>query len=371
MKLILLLTCMLTTIAGMSQKHYYLLTGTYTGGKSKGIYVFNFNSTDGSVVAVDSVATSNPSYLAIAPDQRFVYAVNEEGDGNGKVSAFSFDKATGKLALINQQPSLGDHPCYITIDKSGKWVFVGNYSGGSLAALPVNEDGSLGEAKFFAVHKGRSINEERQTAPHVHATVLSPDNKHLFVPDLGIDQLVVYSFDPLNTKFLRDSSVKLEGGSGPRHFDFHPSGKWGYLLNELSGTITAFNYKSGELETIQNISTLPKDFKEPFTSADIHVSPDGKFLYASNRDASNTIAIFSVDQKTGKLQLIRHQSTLGKTPRNFNFDPSGNFLLVANQNSDEIVVFRVNRETGDLTDTGKRIAVGKPVCVKWAGSIAK
>ena len=365
MKRILCLIFMMVAISSFAQKHFYLLAGTYTGGKSKGIYVYDFNSANGEVTIVDSVITSNPSYLAVAPDQRFVYAVNEDGNGDGKVSAFTFDKSNGKLSLLNQQPSLGDHPCYIAIDKTGKWIFVGNYSSGSLAALPVKEDGSIGEPEMFAVHKGRSINEQRQTAPHVHATVLSPDNKYLFVPDLGIDRLVIYSFDPAG-KLSRDSSMRLEDGAGPRHFDFHPNGKWAYLLNELSGTVTAYDYRKGQLQPVQNISTLPADFTGKFTSADIHVSPDGKFLYASNRDASNTIAIFKVDAQSGKLSLAGHQSTLGKTPRNFSLDPTGNFLLVANQNSDEIVIFRVNKETGGLADTGQRVSVGKPVCIKWA-----
>ncbi|HEU4471017.1 MAG TPA: lactonase family protein [Flavisolibacter sp.] len=354
---------MITLALQTSAQHNYLLTGTYTKGTSKGIYVYDFSSKDGSSAPVDSVVSSNPSYLAVSPDQRFVYAVSETG--NGMVRAFAFNN--GRLTLLNEQPSNGDSPCYITVDKTGKWVIVGNYSSGSVAVLPVQEGGGLGKAVSVVQHSGKGPNAKRQEGPHVHATVLSPDNRYLFVPDLGIDKLMIYAFDEQTGKLepAAQPSVQLEPGSGPRHFDFHPNRQFAYLLQELSGKITAFSYANGKLSPVQTISLLPEGFDRSFTSADVHVSPDGRFLYASNRDASNTIAIFSIDRKTGKLSLAGHQSTLGQTPRNFNFDPSGNFLLVANQNSDEIVVFRIDRKTGLLSDSKKRIALGSPVCVKW------
>ncbi|HYK55099.1 MAG TPA: lactonase family protein, partial [Flavisolibacter sp.] len=210
-------------------------------------------------------------------------------------------------------------------------------------------------------------NKQRQEGPHVHATVLSPDNHALFVTDLGIDKIMLYSFNEKNgsLKLKPNAAVKLADGSGPRHLDFHPNGKWAYLIQEMAGTVTALHYKNGALQAFQTISTLPKDFSQSFSSADIHVSADGKFLYASNRDSSNTIAIFKIQPSTGKLSLLAHQSTLGKTPRNFNFDPTGHFLLVANQRSDAIVIFRRNAQSGLLRDTGRRIDVGNPVCIKW------
>lgn len=346
------------TALAVAQKNY-LVVGTYTSGKSQGIYVYDF-SKDGSSKIVDSAVTMNPSYLTVSPDQKFVYAVNETT--GGKVSAYSFHN--GHLQFINQVSSEGDDPCYITETKNGKWVIVGNYSSGTAAVFPVEKNGSLGKATDIIAHKGHGPNAERQQSAHIHSTVLSPDNKFLCVADLGIDKENVYS---LNDKGILTpyDSVELKGGSGPRHFEFHPSGKWAYLVQELSGTVTAFDYNNGKLKTIQTISVLPKNFNRFFTAADIHASKDGKFLYTSVRDSANIITIFKIDQQTGKLTLAETQSVLGKTPRNFNFDPSGDFILVANQNSDDIVVFRVNHVTGLLTDTWKRIEVGKPVCIKW------
>ncbi|MBB1284142.1 lactonase family protein [Flavisolibacter sp. BT320] len=344
----------------------YLLVGTYTGEKSRGVYVYRF-SANGSATLVDSAVTPNPSYLAISPDQQFVYAANElgNGEGGGKVSAFRFNKDKGKLLPLNQSPAMGEHPCYVTVDKTGKWVIVGNYSSGTVAVLPVKANGSLGTSVDMQQHKGKGPTD-RQNGPHVHATVLSKDNKTLYVPDLGIDKLMIYAFNEQNGELTpKDTSLASPAGAGPRHFTVHPTSKWAYLLHELSGTVTAYRVQNGLLQEVQTISTLPKNFKKSFTSADIHVSPDGKFLYASNRDESNTIAIFKISTADGKLTLVGHQSVLGKTPRNFNFDPSGKFLLVANQRSDAIVVFSVNKATGKLTDTGRRIAVGSPVCIKW------
>ena len=345
-----------------------LLVGTYTSGNSHGIYVYDFASATGEAVLRDSVQSSNPSFLAVAPNGRYVYAVNEEGsdNGGGKVSAYRFDKAAKKMSLINQVPSVGDHPCYVSVDRKNKWVVVGNYSSGTVSVLPIAPDGGVGAAVTNMQHQGQSVNQERQKSPHVHATVFSPDNKYVFVPDLGIDQVVVYAFNP-KTGFLKPNKehVKVSAGSGPRHLDFHPSGKWAYLAQELSGTVTVFKYDKGELVEQQQISMLPADYTGAATSADIHVSPNGRFLYASNRNTSNTIAIFKINPEDGKLTLVGHQSTMGKTPRNFNFDPSGKLLLVANQETNNIVVFNVDPETGLLTYTGKQIEVPNPVCIQW------
>lgn len=342
---------------------YYLLVGTYTTGKSEGIYVYKFNSSNGEFSPVSKIWSANPSFLAVSPDNKFVYAVNENQPGG--VSSFSFDKSTGNLKELNKQPSGGDHPCYITTDKTGGWVITGNYSGGNLSVLPVNKDGSLEKPTQTIHHEGSSVNTARQEKPHVHATVFSPDGKYLFVPDLGIDKVMVYKFNSNKGRLSSHSSpfAAVAPGAGPRHFDFHPSGKYAYLMEELTGSVSVFSHRKGKLKHIQTISALPAGYKGSIGSADIHVSPDGKYLYSSNRGESNSIALFSIDDKSGKLTAMGHRSTEGKTPRNFNFDPSGNFLLVANQNSDEIVIFK--RNSGLLEDTGKRIQVPKPVCIKW------
>lgn len=349
-----------------------MLVGTYTGGTSKAVYVYKFNSANGDHSLIDSAKIANPSFLAVSPNQKFVYAVSEEAnakENGGSVAAFSFNNITGSLTQLNKQSSNGNNPCYVTVDKTGKWVITGNYSSGTLTVLPVLKNGSLDSFVYSIKHTGQSANKERQNSPHVHATVLSPDNKFLFVPDLGIDKLMNYHFNK-KTGALKENTpaiVQTKPGSGPRHFVFHPNKKFAYLVEELTGSVSGFSYdaKSGKLTLLQNISTLPPAFLGYAGSADIHVSPDGKFLYVSNRGESNTIAIFLIDKKTGRLTSIGHQSTMGKTPRNFNFDPSGNFLLVANQNSDEIVIFKIDHNTGLLADTGKRIAVSKPVCIKW------
>ena len=367
MRLFCFILLLFAATTAVAQKNYYMLVGTYTKGRSTGIHVYDFNKKDGSVNIVDSAKTPNPSYLAVAPNQKFVYAVSETQRGNfsGKVRSFSFDKKTGKLNFINEQSSVGDNPCYIIVDKTGKWIVVANYTSGTLAVLPIKSDGSLGEAVSSSQHTGHGTNLQRQEGPHVHSTVLSPDNKFLFVQDLGIDKIIIYSFNDKTGAIARKDSVKLKDGSGPRHFIFHPNGKWAYLVQEMGGTVTAFNYASGKLHGTQTISALPANFNKFFTSADVHISNDGKFLYATTRDSANIITVFKIDQKTGKLSVVGTQSVMGKTPRNFNFDPGGDYLLVANQNSDNVVIFKINHQTGMLTDTGNRIDVGNPVCIKW------
>lgn len=374
-KIILFAACFVISFFVIAQKtkdEHYLLAGTYTSGKSEGIYVYKFNSQTGEFSPV-SIAknVSNPSYLTVSPDEKYVYAVNENHNkeqNGGEVTSFSFDKKTGILTQLNKQPSAGNDPCYVSINKSGKFILVSNYSSGTASVLPVKKDGSLGPPVSVIKHEGSGVNSERQEGPHVHSTVLSKDNNYVFVSDLGIDKIMIYSFDNKKGKLTPAPTpyVEVEPGAGPRHFEFHPNNKFAYLMEEMSGGISVFAYKGkGQLDLIQNISALPPDYIGTVGSADIHVSPDGKFLYASNRGESNTIAIFSINQQTGELTLVGHQSTLGKTPRNFNFDPSGNFLLVANQNSDNIIIFKKDKTTGLLTDTGKKIDVGNPVCIKW------
>src|SRR5688572_24996832 len=373
-KTIFIFLGLVTTLAlcGQKSKEQFLIIGTYTSGTSDGIYVYRFDTETGDNSFVSSVKASNPSFLAVSPNQKYVYAVNENADSTrftvtGHVAAFSFDRPSGQLTFINKQESGGKHPCYVSVDKTGKWVFAGNYSSGSLAVLPIKPNGGLDSAKQVIHHEGSSVVADRQESPHVHSTFISNNNKMLYVPDLGIDKVMIYKFESKTGK-LKESVppfVITEAGAGPRHIDIHPNGKFAYLMEELTGAVSVYRItKEGYLDLIQNISGLPRDFTGIVGSADIHVSPDGKFLYCSNRGESNTIGIFAVDQKTGQLEWIDHQSTSGKTPRNFNFDPSGNFLLVANQNSDEIVIFKRDKQTGLLNDTGKRIKISKPVCLR-------
>lgn len=361
-----------STSVAFTQTNTYLLVGTYTSGKSEGIYVYNFNLATGDNSFVSSTKIANPSFLAVSHNNKRVYAVTENADSTklgvgGSLSAFSFNKEKGFLTLINQQFSGGKHPCYVAVDHSGKWVFAANYSSGSTALFPVNRDGSLGEIKQLLQDTGTGPNKQRQQGPHVHSTMLSPNNDFLFTPDLGTDRVMIYNFDK-KRGVLSPSTPAFEKstpGSGPRHLDFHPNNRFAYLMEEMTGTVVAFAYKAGKLQKVQSISALPANFKGEQGSADIHVSGDGKFLYCSNRGSSNSITIFKIDATTGKLTIAAEQSCFGKTPRNFNFDPTGKFLLVANQQSDEIVIFTINKKTGLLADTHKRIKVPNPVCIQW------
>ncbi len=348
---------------------YYLVTGTYTGEKSKGIYVHTFNTEDGRFKEVSHVEVSNPTFLAVSADEKFVYAVSEDSDNDngGQLNAYAFDKQTGTLQFLNRQLTAGDSPCHVDIDKTGKWVAVGNYSSGTLAVLPVLEDGKLGAAVTVVRHTGTGANPNRQEKPHVHCNIFSKDNKWLFSADLGIDKVMIYAFDE-NTGALTAGEQpfeKSQDGRGPRHITFHPNNKFAYLVEELGGSVTAYEYADGRLKTIQNIPSVQPEDTSFIGSADIHVSADGKFLYASNRGGFNTIAMYSIDQSTGLLTLVGHQPSGGDIPRNFTIDPSGKFLLAGNQESDYISIFRRDENTGLLTETTARIPVGKPVCLKW------
>lgn len=364
-----LLSALSFTAMTQSNDIHYLITGTYTtDSKSEGIYVFEFNSRDGSCKPVSQVKISNPSFVAVSPDEKFVFAVTENRTRNngGEVSSFAFDKKTGTLTPVNRQPSGGDAPCYTELDKTGKWVAVGNYASGTFSVLPVNAFGELGNPATIR-HEGTGVNKQRQEKAHVHSTVFSRDGKWLFVPDLGIDKIMIYAFDPATGKIkpAPQPFAKIKDGGGPRHFIFHPNNKYAYLIEEMGGAVDVFEYGNGKLKAIQQIASVQANDTGFIGSADIHISADGKFLYASNRGGFNTIAIYKIDQQKGTLTLIDHQSSLGKIPRNFTIDPSGNYLLAANQESNNIVIFKRDAATGLLTDTGKRIEVGKPVCLKW------
>ncbi len=368
MRLTFLFLLLLTSVYSIAQS-FYMFVGTYTNKGSKGIYVYKFDASTGKaewLSNTDSIV--NPSYLTIAPDQKHIYAVTETATNNtGSISAFSFDRATGKLSFINKQSSGGANPCYVTVNNTNKWVITGNYTGGNLSALSVNADGSLQPLSQLIEHTGAGVNKQRQEKAHVHSTVFSPDQKYLFTPDLGEDKVYIYNFNAASPKPLTPATpayAASEPGSGPRHFTFHPNNKFTYLIEEMSGSVVAYKYNNGKLSRLQQIITHPSDFKGVIGSADIHVSPDGKFLYASNRGEENTITIFSIDQNTGKLTLKGFQSTMGQTPRNFNIDPSGNYLLVANQATDNIVIFKRDKQTGLLQETGEQIKVPTPVCIQ-------
>jgi 6-phosphogluconolactonase len=371
MKKYLLALLLTLPFVAMAQKPHYMLVGTYTSGKSEGIYVYSFTS-HGEFKLVSSVKAANPSFLTVSPNQKFVYAVTESADtivnaNGGSVTAFAFDAINGRLTEVNRQPSAGNHPCYIDISKTGNWLAVGNYSSGSVSILPVEKDGSAGEPAQVIKHNGSGPNAARQKSAHVHASVFSANNKMLYVPDLGIDKVVKYNFDEATGQLSPavQPFFPVQPGSGPRHIDFTKNDNYAYLMEEMTGTVTAFKNSNGAMTAIQTISSHPEGYTGKVGSADIHVSPDGKFLYCSNRGESNTIAIFAIDRATGKLQLLGHESTRGLVPRNFNFDPTGNFLLVANQQSDNITIFSRNKSTGMLTYTGKQIEVPNPVCIKW------
>jgi len=354
---------------------YIFYVGTYTedGSKSKGIYAYRFDSETGQATPLGLAAeTTNPSFVALHPNGRFLYAVNEVGNyqrpNSGGVSAFSIDHATGKLTLLNEVPSRGADPCYITVDKTGKYVLVANYTGGSIAVFPVLADGKLGEASAFIQHDGHGTNPQRQEKAHAHSIDLSPDNRFAMVDDLGLDELLVYKFNSANGSLTANNPpfAKLDPGAGPRHFALSPSGKFAYVIAEMHSTVTAFSNdeRTGTLKALQTISALPKDFTGQNDDAEIEIHPSGKFLYASNR-GSDTITVFSIDPGKGTLTPVEYTPTQGKIPRSFEIDPTGKFLFAENQKSDNIVVFRIDTNTGHLTPTGQVLDVPSPVCVKF------
>lgn len=346
--------------------------GTYTGEKSKGIYVSTLDPATGQLSAAELAAeVNNPSFVAIHPNRKFLYAVSEIADVGGKpgkgASGFSIDPASGKLALLNQQSSVGAGACHLVVDAAGKNVLVANYGGGSCSVLPIGADGKLAPASSSIQHHGSSVNKERQEGPHAHSINLDPANKFAFVADLGLDKVLIYKFD--GAKGLLTANDPPAGivspGSGPRHFAFHPSGKYAFVNNEMTSTVTSFAYDParGSLTEIQTLSTLPEPTPGNSTAETV-VHPSGKFVYVSNR-GHDSLAMFQCDPATGKLTASGHQSTGGKTPRNFNIEPSGRFILAANQDTNNVVVLKVDANTGKLTPTGTSIEVGRPVCVRF------
>ncbi|MGQ9575358.1 MAG: lactonase family protein [Thermoguttaceae bacterium] len=346
--------------------------GTYTRKQSRGIYLCQLDLATGKIGSAGLAAeVANPSFLAIHPTRRFLYAVGElerfGGRNQGAVSAFSIDAATGKLTLLNQQSSRGAGPCHLTVDRTGRWVLVANYGGGSVACLPIREDGRLGEATAFVQHQGSSVNPKRQQGPHAHCVNLDPANRFALVADLGLDKVLIYRFDASKGQLTPHDPAfaSVRAGAGPRHFAFHPSGQYAYVINELQSTVTAFAYDAqrGSLQQLQSVSTLPPQFQGANTTAELQVHPSGRFLYGSNR-GHDSIAAFAIEPATGILRFVAWEPTQGKTPRNFGIDPTGTYLLAANQDTDSIVVFRIDPESGKLRPAGHSAKVPTPVCVQ-------
>jgi len=374
--LILLFTVFIASATPPARSGKYLVyVGTYTGEdtKSKGIYAFRYDAATAQVTPLGLAAeTTSPSFVAVHPNGKFLYAVNEvgnyKGPNSGGVSAFSIDRATGKLTFLNELPSRGADPCYITVDKTGNFVLVANYTGGSVIVYPILKDGSLGEASAFVQHTGHGPNAERQEGPHAHSIDLSPDNRFAFVDDLGLDELLVYKFDAAKGSLSPNDPpfAKLDPGAGPRHFALRPDGKFAYVISEMGRSVTVFSNDaaSGTLQRLQTVTTLPKDFTGRNDDAEIEVLPSGKFLYASNR-GHESIAVFAIDSRKGTLTTVEIASTQGKEPRSFEIDPTGKLLFAANQKSDNIVVFKIDAKTGKLTPTGQVLDVASPVCVKF------
>ncbi len=358
-------------IRAAAVRDQWVYLGTYTTGKSQGIYVSRMDAA-GKLAEPQLVArTTNPSFLAVDSTHRFLYAVSEvtgsTGKKEGDVAAYAINIKTGQLTELNRQPSGGETLCHVEVDRTGKTVLAASYGGGSVTAFPVNADGSLGQATSFIQHHGSSVNPRNQAGPHAHCIVTDPANRFALACDLGLDKVLVYKLDA-NTATLTTNTpafTSLTPGVGPRHLAFHPNGKFVYVVNEMGCSVTAFAYgaKRSALSEIQTISTLAGQAADPaFSGAEVVVHPAGRFLYSSTRGL-DVINIFSVNPKTGKLAHLENVPSGGKTPRNFNLDSSGRFLLAANQNSDNVVVFQMDPATGRLTPTGSSLAIGNPSCV--------
>lgn len=355
-------------------REYLLYIGTYTTGTtgpSEGIYVYRMNSVTGELSHSNAIKSVNPSFLAIDRSKRFLYAVNEVNDYAGKssgaVSAFRIDSSSGDLTFLNQQETLGADPCYLTLNRSATTLLVANYTGGSVAVLPVYSKGQLGPPTDLQQHQGSSVRPQ-QSGPHAHSIVLDRTQRYALAADLGIDKVLIYRFDPKFRKLTpaRQPWIAFTPGTGPRHLTFHPDGRHVYVINELNSSLTAIRYNevTGTLSLLEAVTTLPTDFHEPNYCADVHVAPSGRFLYGSNR-GHDSIVSFEIDVRTGRLKYIEHVSTGGKWPRNFTIDPTGNFLLVANQRSDNVVCFRIDARTGRLTQIGE-VPIPSPACLKFA-----
>jgi 6-phosphogluconolactonase len=356
---------------------YLAYIGTYTTKQeSKGIYAYNFNPATGEFTPIGLVAeTKDPSFVAVHPDGKHLYAVNEVGDYNGEksgaISSFEIDRKTGKLKFLNQVSTHGAGPCFVSLDKTNRFVLVANYDGGSVATFQIEPDGSLSVARGFVQHSGSGTDKERQEAPHAHWISTSPDNRYALVADLGLDDVLVYKFDDVQGKLTPNSPpyAQVKAGSGPRHLAFAPNGKFAYLITEMASTVVAFSYNAekGTLTTLQTLPNFPKDYTGLKEAAEITVHPNGKFVYASNRGSANSIAAYKIDGAKGTLTQTGIFPTGGKIPRHFTIDPTGKFLIAANADSNNLVTFKIDETTGALAPTGKEVSVPSPQCIAFAG----
>lgn len=347
---------------------YYLLVGRYAPADSAGIFVYTFNTRDGKARFISSISgVENPSFVTFSPHHHYVYSVSETHTGaGGGADAFQFDAKTGKLRFIDRQLSHGLDPCMITEDATSHWVFVANYTSGSFSEFPVKKGGGLGPMSRNIQHHGHGVNPLRQEGPHVHFVNIAPNNRDIFVSDLGLDKVFTYELDPRSGKLPAGNPpyVKVTPGAGPRHQDFSPDHRFDYLIQEMGGLITVFRYHPGRLDPVQTVSTIPPGYKKRFTAADIHLSPHGNFLYGSNRDDLNDIVIFRVNKQDGKLHFLARVASGGKTPRNFVITPDGRYLFVGHQNSNLIRIFKRNPKTGMLRMSPETIRIPHAVCLK-------
>lgn len=373
MKHLLFLFFLAISLSSFAQhKKEIVYVGTYSVRGSEGIYVYEFDRVKGRLKLIQTIETrKSPNFIAIHPSGKFLYTVNDgpldEMKNSGSVSSYKIDPKTGKITLLNERPSYGSEPCHISIDKTGKWVFVSNYSEGNFVVLPIFDDGLLGSSSDSRKHMGSSVNQDRQQRAHVHATFVAPDNGYVAVCDLGLDKVYSYKLN-VDDGRIEDAEkpfVKVTPGAGPRHLSFHPTKPYAYLAEELTSTVCvcAYDKTTGGLTILQDsVISLPTTFKGENTAADIHTSPNGKFLYMSCR-GHDALEIFKIGEQ-GAIQRIGHQQTKGKTPRNFMIDPKGEYIFVANQQGDNVVLFRANQRTGYLTDIGRQYKVPSPVCIK-------
>lgn len=367
----LALTTWTNTHAAADQLVYI---GTYTGGTSpsKGIYAYALDSKTGKLEEKGlAVETGRPSFLAIHPSKKYLYSVAELGPKEGGISSYAIDQATGKLTLINQQPSHGNGPCHVNVDATGKVLLAANYGSGNVVSYPIKEDGSIGEAvSIIQQGPGSMVNERRQKGPHAHSFYTDAQNRFAISCDLGSDKLFVYKLDTEAASLTPNdpASVATPPGGGPRHFAFHPNGKFGYTNNELTMAVSALSYdaEKGAFEVLQTLSTLPEgtESSDKFSTAETQVHPSGKFVYVSNR-GHNSIAIYTVDEQTGKLTFVEAAPSIVEIPRNFGIDPTGKWLIAGGQDSHNLAVFSIDQETGKITPTGDIYEVGSPVCVKF------
>jgi 6-phosphogluconolactonase len=367
----LVLTTSISSLsAEAAPKGLWLYVGAYTSDRNKGITAVRFDPGSGELSAMKLAAeTPNPTFLELHPSGKYLYAVNEisnyEGQRAGSVTAFSVKRESGELTLLNRLTTKGPGPCHIGLDRNGKMAMVANYGGGSVASYAVEGNGSLKGPVSFIQHEGKGPNTKRQERAHAHSINAAPGNRFAVACDLGTDEIRVYAMDPKAATLKQHSVTKAAPGSGPRHFAFHPNGRYGYAVNELLSTVTVYTWdrKAGTLSDVQTISTLPEDFKGSTTTAEVRVHPTGRFLYASNR-GHDSIAVFSVDPISGRLVAVEQVSVQGRTPRNFHIEATGRWLIAANQQTNNLIVFEVDMATGRLRTTGKGIVVGAPVCLR-------